>query len=60
VEEYLGAGEKIRLEEWTSSIAVGNRSFVEHVNTLLGFGAKGREVLVRRSSNQKKQLAIGT
>ncbi len=45
VEEYLGDGERIRQEEWTSSIAVGSRSFVEHVKALLGFRAKGREVI---------------
>jgi len=45
VEEYLGEGEKIRQEEWTSSIAVGSRSFVEHVKALLGFRAKGRDVI---------------
>jgi hypothetical protein len=45
VEEYLGDGEKIRQEEWTSSIAVGSRSFVEHVKALLGFRAKGRDVI---------------
>jgi len=45
LEEYLGVGEKIRQEEWTSSIAVGNRPFVENVKTLLGFRAKGRDVI---------------
>jgi len=45
VEEYLGDGEKIRQDEWISSIAVGSRSFVEHVKALLGFRAKGRDVI---------------
>jgi len=44
VEEYCGDGEKARKEEWTGSIAVGNRPFVEQVKALLGFRAKGREV----------------
>jgi putative transposase len=45
VEEYLGDGEKARNEEWTGSIAVGSRPFVEKVKALLGFRAKGREVI---------------
>lgn len=45
MEEYLGNGEKIRQEEWSSSIAVGSRSFVEQVKALLGFRAKGRDVI---------------
>lgn len=45
VEESLGGGEKVRQEEWTGSIAVGSRPFVEKVKALLGFRAKGREVI---------------
>ena len=45
VEEYLGDGERIRQEEWSSSIAVGSRAFVENVKSLLGFRAKGRDVI---------------
>jgi len=45
VEEYLGDGEKARKEEWTGSIAVGSRPFVEKVKALLGLRAKGREVV---------------
>jgi len=45
VEEYLGDGEKARHEEWTDSIAVGSKPFVENVKELLGFRAKGRRVI---------------
>jgi len=45
VAEYLGDGEKARHEEWTDSIAVGSRPFVEKVKALLGFRAKGRKVI---------------
>ena len=45
VEEYLRDGENTRKEEWTVSIAVGSRPFVEKVKALLGFRAKGREVI---------------
>ncbi len=45
VEEYLGSGEKVRMEKWTDSIAVGSRSFVEKVKKLLDFRAKGRDII---------------
>ena len=45
VEDYLGDGVKVRQEEWTRSIAVGSRSFVENVKALLGLRARGRDVI---------------
>ena len=45
VEEYLGDGEKARQEEWTDSIAVGSRPFIEKVKALLGYRAKGRDII---------------
>ena len=44
VEDYLGDGATNRQDEWTDSIAVGNRSFIEQVKALLGFRAKGRKI----------------
>ena len=44
MEEYLGDGEKARHEEWTHSIAVRSRPFVEKVKALLGFRGKGRDI----------------
>jgi len=43
VEKYLGDDAKGHHDEWTASIAVGSRSFIENVKALLGFRAKGRE-----------------
>jgi putative transposase len=40
-EEYLGNGLKRRQEIWADSIAVGSKSFVAKVKSLLGFKAKG-------------------
>jgi putative transposase len=40
----LGDGSNNRQDEWTESIAVGNRSFIEKLRALLGFRAKGRKV----------------
>ena len=45
VEEYLRGWGKFRKGEWTDSIAVGSRPFVEKVKSLLGFRAKGRDVI---------------
>lgn len=45
IEEYLRKGVKSRQEEWTESIAVGSRAFVEQVKGLLGYRAKGRDVV---------------
>ena len=38
------AGPKNRQDEWTDSIAVGSRTFIEKLKALLGFRAKGRKV----------------
>ena len=45
VDEYLGNGAEGRQDEWTGSIAVGSKSFIEKVKALLGFKAKGRDVM---------------
>ena len=45
VDEYLGNGAEGRQDEWTDSIAVGSKSFIEKVKALLGFKAKGRDVM---------------
>ena len=41
----MRGGEKARHEEWTDSIAVGSRPFVEKVKALVGFRAKGRLII---------------
>jgi hypothetical protein len=53
IEEYLGNGAKDRQDEWTGSIAVGDRPFIEKVKALLGFRAKGRAI---RQSERGYQL----
>lgn len=45
IDEYLGNGMKSRRFEWTDSIAVGSRPFIEEVKAVLGFQAKGRDVI---------------
>jgi putative transposase len=56
IEEYLGNGAKDRQDEWTGSIAVGDRPFIEKVKALLGFRAKGRKV---REGGEGYQLREG-
>ena len=53
VEEHLGDGAKERQDEWTGSVAVGSKSFIESVKASLGFRAKGRDVI---QSNKGYQL----
>ena len=55
VEEYLGDGGKARSEEWTDSVAVGSRPFVERVKALLGFRARGRKVIEGANGYQVKE-----
>jgi putative transposase len=45
VDEYLGNGVGGREAVWTGSIAVGSKSFIMKVKSLLGFKAKGRDVI---------------
>ncbi len=45
VDDFLGNGKNVRDDKWTKSIAVGNRSFVERVKSLMGVLAIGEKVL---------------
>ncbi|MDZ4163540.1 MAG: transposase [Smithellaceae bacterium] len=55
VEEYLENGKNTRREEWTGSIAAGSRPFVEEVKALLGYRAKGREVIENAEGYQVRE-----
>jgi putative transposase len=44
-EAYCGGLQKNRRDEWTGSIAVGSRAFVEKARALLGFRSRGRKVI---------------
>ena len=43
VEDFLGNGKNTRDDKWTKSIAVGGRSFVERVKSMMGALAIGRK-----------------
>jgi len=57
VEEYLGNGAQGRQDEWTDSIAVGGKSFIEKLKSLLGFKAKGRDVIEDRGGYHLREEA---
>ena len=61
VEEYLGNGAQGRQDEWTGSIAVGSKSFIEKKKSLPGFKAKGRDVIEggERYDLRKKSVPYG-
>jgi len=53
----LANGMKSREEEWTDSIAVGGRPFIEKVKGMLGYRAKGRDVI---EGSERYHLREGT
>jgi REP element-mobilizing transposase RayT len=58
IAEYLGTDTKYRQEEWTGSIAVGGRSFLENVKALLGLRAKGRDVVEGCAGYQLREDSV--
>ena len=58
VEDYLGNGKNARDDKWTKSIAVGNRSFVERVKSLMGALATGRKNVGVGESYQLREPTI--
>ena len=45
VDDYLREKGNSRQHEWSDSIAVGNKAFVEQVKQQLGFKAMGRQIV---------------
>jgi putative transposase len=45
VSESLANGDNFRQTQWTQSIAVGSKSFIETIKEKLGILAKGRKIL---------------
>jgi REP-associated tyrosine transposase len=58
VENYLGNGKNVRDDKWTMSIAVGNKSFVERVKSLMGALAIGRKNIEVGESFQLREPAV--
>jgi putative transposase len=57
VEEYLGDGVKMRQEEWTRSIAVGSKLFIDNVKAGLGLRGRGRGVIEASEGYQLRERA---
>ena len=51
----MGDGAKERQDEWTGSVAVGSKSFIESVRESLGFRAKGRDVIENGEGYQLRE-----
>ena len=58
LEEYLGDGLQTRQDEWTDSIAVGSKTFIEKVKAQLGIRAKGRGVIENGGGYQLRDEAV--
>jgi len=58
VDDYLENGKNTRDDKWTMSIAVGNRSFVERVKSLMGVLAIGRKSTEAGDSYQLREPAV--
>jgi len=58
VDDYLGNGNNIRDDKWTKSIAVGNRTFIERVNSLMGALAIGRKSTGDGESYQLREPTV--
>lgn len=57
VNESLANGENTRQAQWTESIAVGSKSFLEGIKDKLGILAKGRSILERTGGFQLREKA---
>lgn len=55
MDDYLENGKNTRDDKWTMSIAVGNRSFVERVKSLMGVMATGRKSTEAGDSYQLRE-----
>jgi hypothetical protein len=58
VDDYLENGKNTRDDKWTMSIAVGNRSFVERVKSLMGALAIGRKSTEAGDSYQLREHSV--
>jgi putative transposase len=58
VDDCLGNGNNVHDDKWTMSIAVGNKSFVERVKSLMGALARGRKNIGVGESFQLREPAV--
>ena len=55
VEEYLNNGYNRHDDKWTKSTAVGSKSFVERIKSMLGVLAKGRKTMGTKEGYQLRE-----
>lgn len=58
VDEYLVNGKNMRDEKWTRSIAVGSRSFVDKIKSVMGVLAIGRKITVACETYQLREPPV--
>jgi hypothetical protein len=58
VEEHLRNGKSIREDKWTGSIAVGSKSFIERVKSILGGLVKGRKIKENGDGYQLRESSV--
>ena len=57
-EEHLRNGKSIREDKWTGSIAVGSKSFIERVKSILGGLVKGRKIKKNGDGYQLRESSV--
>jgi len=55
VESELNNGDHTRQAQWTQSIAVGSKSFIEMIKDKLGVRAKGRKIVDSKEEFQLRE-----
>ena len=58
VEDDLGNGKNTRDDKWTTSIAVGDRGFIERIKSLMGILAIGRKSTKAEESYQLREPPV--
>ncbi|MCL0107215.1 hypothetical protein M1N63_02145 [Thermodesulfovibrionales bacterium] len=58
VEEYLNNGYNRHDEKWTKGVAVGSKSFVERVKSMLGVLDKGRKTIETEERYQLREPSV--
>ena len=58
MEASVSSGDNTRVSEWTESIAVGSKDFVESTKGRLGIHAQGRKVSETESAYQLREPQV--
>ena len=58
VNESLGNGNNYRQADWSESVAVGSKDYVETIKEKLGLRAKGRKILENAGGFQLRENTV--